>query len=268
VKNKQLLKDKKQYIRRITAFGIFVIAVMGIYFNPLYNYTGELTGSKTDKSHIIIAIDVGHSKTDPGAISSRGIAEYYFNLNLARLLYAELIAQGYKPFIINENGDNIKLIDRAGIAEKKFAQLLISIHHDSVQQNFLKSWIYNKKKYLYSDLYSGYSVFYSNSNRFAVNSLEFAKILASTLKRSGFIPTLHHAEVIKGENRNLISRDLGIYRVDDFVIIKRPKIPSVIIESGIIVNRDEEFLLSNKVYQKALINSLIKSIDLYENMNR
>ena len=40
------------------------------------------------------------------------------------------------------------------------------------------------------------------------------------------MPTFHHAEPIKGENRELVNRDLGIYRFDDLIVLKSAATPA------------------------------------------
>ncbi len=216
------------------------------------------------KSKIIIAIDIGHSKNKPGATSSKGISEYYFNFNIGKLLLNKLLAEGYtNAFIVNYQGDDISLKDRVNVANNKKADLFISIHHDSVQPKYLISWRHNKKQKFYCDLFSGYSIFYSNKNIVANKSLMFAKILGSKLTRNKLTPSLHHAEKLNGESRDLVNKPLGIYRVDDFGVIKSTKMPAVIFECGIIVNRNEELLLSNHAYKAIIATSIINSINVF-----
>ncbi|NTW72691.1 MAG: N-acetylmuramoyl-L-alanine amidase [Eubacteriaceae bacterium] len=216
------------------------------------------------KSLVVIAIDAGHSKAHVGAVSARGIGEYFYNHEIARLLRDELVRKGYtRSFFINDNGGDLSLRNRVDIANNKLSDLFISIHHDSVQPMYLKKWVYKGSERYYCDLYSGYSIFYSAKNIESKKSLLFANNLGGLLEKSDFSPSLHHAEKIKGENRLLINKDLGIYRVDDFGVIKSTKMPAVILECGVIVNRDEELLLSNKKNQKSLVSSIVKAIDLY-----
>ena len=117
------------------------------------------------QANFIIAIDIGHTKERPGAISARGIGEFYFNQNIAKLLYRELNQHGFmKAFIINEEGGNIILKERIQIAKEHNAHVLISIHHDSVQPQYLSSWNNEGTQLRYSDLFEGYSIFYSEKN--------------------------------------------------------------------------------------------------------
>ena len=73
------------------------------------------------------------------------------------------------------------------------------------------------------------------------------------MRRQGLTPTLHHAEPIKGENRELVNPDLGIYRFDDLIVLKSATMPAALLECGVIVNRAEEAeLLTEERQQKAV----------------
>ncbi len=81
-----------------------------------------------------VAIDIGHSASSPGAISARGVPEYNFNRNMARLLLAKLQQDPrFKgSFIVNDTGERVSLSSRPAVAESRGADLFLSIHHDSV----------------------------------------------------------------------------------------------------------------------------------------
>ncbi len=215
-----------------------------------------------NKEDFVIAIDIGHTKKRPGTLSSKGFREFCFNQNLAKLLLEDLTYRGFtQAFLINEDGADISLTDRTDIANEKRADLFISIHHDSVQPHYLSSWNYQSERHLYSDLFHGYSLFYSEKNENPESSLVFARLLGTELQNDGFTPTLHHAEKIKGENRELVDKERGIYRFDDLVVLKTAKMPAILLECGIIVNRNEETLLSKPEYQKKLVLSMTRAIE-------
>jgi len=60
-----------------------------------------------------------------------------------------------------------------------------------------------------------------------------------------------------------MDKELGIYRVDDFGVIKSTRMPSIILECGVIVNKKEEALLTNKKNQMKFASSIAKAIELY-----
>lgn len=220
--------------------------------------------NSASKSDFIVAIDVGHSLKRSGAVSARGKAEYEFNANMADHLLERLKKDGYaRSFVINHDGQDLTLRERADIANSRNASLLISIHHDSVQPQYLKPWLFNGVMRKYSDRYSGYSVFYSEHNSHSRMSLFFARLLGGAMRKAGFVQTLHHAEKIPGEGRNLIDAERGVYRVDNFGIVKAPRMPAVLIESGIIVNRKEEARLRNTEFRQNIISAISNAVDLY-----
>jgi N-acetylmuramoyl-L-alanine amidase len=221
----------------------------------------------SSKGNFIVAIDIGHSIKNHGATSARGIGEYHFNKRLAKRLHGALLKSGYpKAFLINETGADILLTDRVNMAKKKNADLLISIHHDSVQPHYLKEWYYKGKKYVYCDRFQGFSIFYSAKNQNPEKCLTFAKHLGGELVKNRLRPTLHHAEKIKGENRELVDQTKGIYRFDDLIVLKSSDIPSVLLECGIIVNPEEELRLNDVAYQQKIIRSIIAAIDHFFNL--
>ena len=209
----------------------------------------------------VVAIDVGHTKKDAGAISARGVAEYEFNQAMASAIIDRM--QGTKDiraFIVEADNGEITLAERTEIASQNNADLFISIHHDSVQEKYLKSWEYQNKKNHYSDEFDGYSIFASQKNRYSKESMLFAKMLGAKLRGGGFTPTLHHAEKIKGESRKLLDESLGVYLFDDLVVLKTASMPAILLECGVIVNRKEELLVSGEQFRNEFADLVIKSI--------
>lgn len=250
--NRALYGVKKFFHGNVSIFLLFLVLLI---------YSSD-TFSGCDKDTFTIAIDIGHTKHKSGAVSSRGIPEFYFNQNIAHLLLQELRRYGFKKtFIINEGGGNVSLTERTSIAAKLKSDLLLSIHHDSVQPQYLLSWVYQGKKFLYCDKFNGYSLFYSEMNHQLQSSLEFARLLGSELRSNLFVPTLHHAENIHGENRLLVDKENGIYQFNELIVLKTAEMPAVLIECGIITNRNEEILLSNPVYQKAIVLSIRNAVE-------
>jgi N-acetylmuramoyl-L-alanine amidase len=238
-------------------------AIIGLVFLGVFILLANGTGH-CGKADFVIAIDIGHSRAKPGAISSRGVGEFHFNKDLAVLLHHELVEAGFTgAFLINEDGSDMSLRQRADAANEKKAGLFISIHHDSVQPRYLSTWNHQGTNRAYSDKYRGYSLFYSEKNKEKEESFVLAGLLGSELRGKGLAPTLHHAEKIEGEGRELVDKDKGIYRFDDLVVLKTTTMPAVLLECGIIVNRDEEILLSDAAYRKTMVQALASAIETY-----
>lgn len=213
---------------------------------------------------ITVAIDIGHTKTNFGAVSSRGVSEYKFNYAIANVLLKKIIVnKNINAFIINPDGEKISLKKRTQVANEKGANLFISLHHDSVQQKYINYWNYKQKKNHYSDKFSGYSIFISNKNRQTEDSYRFAAFLGKELIDYGFIPTLHHAEKIKGENKKLLDSKKGIYEFDDLVVLKTAKMPAILLECGVIVNRKEELLVESDAFKEDMSNAIVNAVLKY-----
>ena len=134
-----------------------------------------------------VAIDIGHSKAQGGAVSSRGVFEYRFNRRLGGELFDLLQSSGFsRSFVINPGGADIRLIKRAEIANEENADLFLAIHHDSVKDGFLKEWVLDGKTEKFCDNFHGYSVFFSGKNAAAARSRTFALELGQTLLDAGF----------------------------------------------------------------------------------
>lgn len=194
-----------------------------------------------------ILIDPGHSPQTPGALSCAGEKEYKYNDLLAYRLKGALEKLGVKTSLTRNSGEHIDLERRAELSVGKDA--LISIHHDSVQPQFIS---YNKDGFPTSDYAEGFSLFVSSKNRNYARSLALAEAIGKALIAAGYKPSAHHADKIKGENRELLNRELGIYNFPDLVVLKRGEAPAALIEAGVIVNPKEEKKLRDIGYQQRL----------------
>jgi N-acetylmuramoyl-L-alanine amidase len=239
-------------------------SMSGFYDSTVADQSGSVVWTR--QSPAVIAIDIGHSKLDPGATSARGIPEFKFNHQLATELSMDLKKERFLlPFLINQKGDmngKNNLNDRIKIANAKKADLFISIHHDSVQEIYLKEEKTDGQTNYYSDEFSGFSIIYSENNAQKIRSLKFAKILGDELIKNGLKPSLHHAEDIPGERRHLVDAGRGIYNID-FLVVKETKMPAILLEAGIIVNREDELKLESQQYRQRINNSISKAISIF-----
>ena len=207
-----------------------------------------------------VAIDVGHSLSKLGALSARGRGEFLFNQSTARVIADGLKAAGADVKIINEKGNITGLVERTQEAEKWNADVFLSIHHDSVNDKYLETWEVEGKPQQYCDRFSGYCVLCSEKNLRAAESRAVAIELGSAMLNAGFKPAPHHHEAIKGENRPWIDQRTGVYEYTDLVVAKSGKLPSMLLECGVIVNRDEEMLVQTKEYQQRIAGAVAAAL--------
>jgi N-acetylmuramoyl-L-alanine amidase len=205
-----------------------------------------------------IALDIGHSSASPGAVSARGRGEFYFNRDLAVHLAAALADKRFEVRVINLDGAQTGLETRT--AKALGADLFISVHHDSAQPQYLSTWTYKDERHHYSDRFAGFSLFVSRRNSDPARSLACASAVGSALRQNGFAASLHHAEPIEGENRPLADAVNGVYYYDDLVVLRSATQPAILLEAGVIVNRDEEALLSRIDVQQSMSRAVAQGL--------
>lgn len=206
-----------------------------------------------------IALDIGHTPKKGGAVSARGVSEYEFNRRLVDELSQKLQFSRYaQSFVVNAEGNEITLPKRVELASQGEADLFLAIHHDSVKESYLKKWDIDGNTRKYCDDFHGYSIFISAKNAHAIESLAFANALGKSLLKAGFTPTLHHAAQ---ENRVVLDKEKGIYLFDDLIVLKAAKMPAVLLECGVIVNREEEKKLNDQQYRNRLIEAISNGIE-------
>jgi N-acetylmuramoyl-L-alanine amidase len=209
-------------------------------------------------NNFLVAIDIGHTKNRSGAISARGVPEYVFNERLSRELFTSLQdAHQFRSLLINPGGGDIGLVKRAQVANQRNADLFIAIHHDSVKDSFLKEWSFDGRMEKYCDDFHGFSIFFSRKNVAADQSKAFAMQLGGALVKAGFIPTLHH---LAQEHRPIIDPAKGVYAFDDLLVLKNAKMPAVLLECGVIVNRNEEQDLNSPKYRARMVVAIESAI--------
>jgi N-acetylmuramoyl-L-alanine amidase len=219
-----------------------------------------------DASKFRVIVDVGHTPEIPGAISARGVNEYDFNLKLAKVIERKLNEAGYaRTSLLLANGPAIpSLVRRIAQANQTSADLLISIHHDSVPQMFKAVWEFGGKKMEYSDRFRGHSIFVSADNANYQASLEFGKLLGAQMKARGLQYTPHYTQAFMGnKRRQLVDAESGVYRYDQLLILRHTRMPTVLLEAGSIINRDEEVLMGTEEHQAKIAGAVTEAVDRF-----
>jgi len=215
---------------------IFIILLM-----PIFAFSFDL------------AIDVGHTPKFFGTTSSTCQQEYNYNLALSKHVYS------YAKTKMKKTNINISIQEGETTFEDRYKSsinkdLFLSIHHDAMQEQFIKKDVNGCPNSNYA---SGFSLFISGKNLYYEKSLHYAKKIAKSLLLQGLKPTLHHAEPIQGENRQLIDKKLGIYVFDDLKVLKNAKSPAVLFEAGVIVNPIDEAKAKDKIQMDKIANAIL-----------
>lgn len=110
----------------------------------------------------LVAVDVGHTLSAPGATSARGRGEFEFNRDLAGQIASALGERGWEARMVNADGRIESLRARPQAAAG--AAFLLSVHHDSVNAFELSPWTWEGRALDYSDEFAGHSLFVSRDN--------------------------------------------------------------------------------------------------------
>jgi len=192
-----------------------------------------------------VAVDVGHYPEEPGVISASGRPELEFNRELAVEVRRSLEASGFEVRMI-ENQPRLEQRTR----QARGANLFVSIHHDSVRQRYLPE----------AQRFAGFSLFISRFNPQPQKSLACASAIGAELRAAGFTASRYHADPVLGENRPFADEANGVHFYDNLAVGRSAAMPSVLVEAGVIVNREEESRMKDPAVQRRLAEAIARGV--------
>ena len=216
----------------------------------------------------IIIIDPGHGGEDPGAIGPRKTMEKDVVLQIAKKLeYALNQKKGYRAFLTRNDDYYPSFKKRLRIAREYGANLFVSIHADASRSR----QVHGSSVYCLSttgassvaarllarqenlaDIVGGSESDQANDES---DPITLHMIQTETINMSKMLGTavLEHLKQISA---------IKFPRIQEaqFIVLKLPDIPSILVETGFISNPREELLLRNNRYQKQLALALSASI--------
>ena len=187
-----------------------------------------------------VAIDVGHFIEEPGATSARGLTEFELNRELSVDIESAARGRGLKTLLIGYDGFMSQLTRRTAAAAG--ADFFLAVHHDSVQPYLIRTWEYDGVERRFNDDHSGFSLFVSRKN--------------PALRKSLACASLYHADAIPGENKPFADKKNGVHYYDNLIVLKTARTPAVLLEAGVIVNRDEEMRMRSEEVRKRIANAV------------
>ena len=193
-------------------------------------------------------MDIGHYAAEPGAISASGRPEFEYNLALASELRSALEGARLRVRLIGERGDYAVLHHRTRDAAG--AVLFLSVHHDSIKERLLPE----------AHRFSGYSLFISRANPQHDRSLACASAIGAELRGAGFRPSRYHADPVLGENRPFADETNGVHYYDNLAVGKSATMASVLLEAGVIVNREEDTRMSDPGVRRRIAIAVTEGI--------
>lgn len=220
------------------------------------------------KTHpMVVVIDAGHGGKDPGAIGIGGVQEKNVVLAIAKQLYENINAKPGMRAVLTRKGDYyLELRQRLAIARENQADIFIAVHADAFQNGYSHGasvyavslrgasseaarWLAEKENY--SEL-AGVSL---NDKNDMLRGVLLDLSQTATMSASGLLGD----EIL--QNLSTFSK-LHYRHVERaaFVVLKSPDIPSVLIETGFISNRDDEKNLNKTGYQQKLADAISSGI--------
>lgn len=233
--------------------------------------------SSTPPARIInktIVLDAGHGGNDVGAVGPNRRYEKVINLNVTKYLYSILKQRGYKVYLTRTNDRFIKVMDRTVLANKKNADLFISVHTNSVP----------KEK---ANEISGIETFFLSPARSErakrVAALENKSDIRemSDSSKSVFLESLNRPRITASHkfaidvqagllqstrSKYKDTKDSGV-REGPFWVLVGAQMPSILVELGYVSHPEESRRLYSKDYQQLLANGIANGINAYFSKN-
>lgn len=223
----------------------------------------------------VIAIDAGHGGKDPGAIGKRGVKEKNVTLAVATQLAKYVNSNPrFKGTLIRSKDVFVDLDKRSEIARSHKADILISIHADSVASGSsargASVWVLSNNraqrensKVLKGDkgqLLSGVSEVLSSTDK-------QNPYLAATILSMSSDNTRSEGYNMGQEILNKLGKFTKLHKKEpihaSLAVLKSPDIPSLLIETGFLSNPYEEIQLNQPNYQKQIAYSIYQGIVAY-----
>lgn len=231
----------------------------------------ESKPTTTNKTQRIIVIDAGHGGKDPGCIGKGGTQEKTVVLSVAKKLKNKLEANGYKTYLTRSTDVYLKLGERAEFAEKKHADLFISLHANANPSRDMKGFsIYTLSEKASDEEAQKLADSENAADKIDVDGFEqFSKdirvALSSLQQRAVAELSEEYANgCAKSMNRASIEQQRGpSVRHAPFAVL-RSTVPGALIELGHLSNKSEEKLLKSDAHQNKLVDAIAKSVNSYD----
>ncbi|MBU6247058.1 MAG: N-acetylmuramoyl-L-alanine amidase [Xanthomonadaceae bacterium] len=220
---------------------------------------------------VIVAVDAGHGGIDPGAHGPHGTLEKNVTLAVARKLAAIINKQPGMQAVLTRNGDYfIPLKRRYEIAREKNADLFVSIHADAFKNGDARGssvwvlsprgktseaarWLADRENR--ADLIGGVSLDDKDDSLAAVlldlqqgYAMQASESIASNvLKALGKLGPTHRGYVERA----------------NFVVLRSPDVPSILVETAFISNPSEERKLRDPEHQTELAEAVMGGVRNY-----
>ena len=231
----------------------------------------EKAKPQTKQTQHVIVIDPGHGGKDPGCIGKSGVQEKTVVLSVAKKLKSKLDSAGYKTYLTRSNDSFLKLAERAEFAEKKRADLFISLHANANPSRDMRGFsVYTLSEKASDEEAQKLAESENAADKIDVNGFEqFSKdirVALSALQQHAVaeLSEEYANSCAKSLNRASIQQQKGpAVRHAPFAVL-RSTVPGALIELGHLSNKNEEKLLKSDNHQNKLVAAIVKSINSYD----
>lgn len=218
---------------------------------------------------IIVAVDAGHGGEDPGAKGAGDLYEKIVTLAIAKELVQLINASpGYSAFLTRSGDYYVSLRGRTQIARKKGADLFVSIHADAFNDPSAQGagvfalsqrgatsesarWLAQKEND--ADLVGGVSL--------GDMDPMLQEVLLDLSMTATVATSLDMGDKVIGQMKKVTKLHRGHVEQAGFVVLKNPDIPSLLVETGFITNRQEAQNLAKPEFRSKMAHAIFTGID-------
>ncbi len=226
---------------------------------------------KSSRKAYTIVIDAGHGGKDNGASCCSLKTEKKVVFSVASKLKQRLENKGYKVYMTRDDDSFVRLPKRTEFANKKKADIFVSIHANAAPEKRLDS------------IFKGIEIYYLSPAKTERAKAAAAKENAVMLKDKDFYTTNEYLSILSRE-KIVESHKLGLDvskmmlsnvrnsfgKVSDggvkpanFWVLVGAQMPAVLIETGYITHPTEGDNLINSYYKSLLAKGIAEGIERY-----
>ncbi|MBP3316370.1 MAG: N-acetylmuramoyl-L-alanine amidase [Alphaproteobacteria bacterium] len=226
--------------------------------------------STTPAKKYIIVVDAGHGGKDPGCIGRGGTREKDVVLSVAKKLKTKLDANGFQTYLTRGGDTYLKLAERAAIAERKKADLFISLHANANPSRKMKGFsIYTLSEKASDEEAKKLAEAENAADKIGVEGFtefeENIRIALSSLQQHAVaeMSEEYATGCAKYFKKSSIEQQPGPdVRHAPFAVL-RSTVPGALLELGHLSNAAEEKLLKSSAHQDKLVAAIVKSVKNY-----
>ncbi|OOP89950.1 N-acetylmuramoyl-L-alanine amidase family protein [Helicobacter pylori] len=243
--------------------------------NPIFIAEKNDTFIKTKrKKHKKIVLDAGHGGKDCGAMSANLVCEKDIVLEVVKFLHKELKKRGYSVLLTRDKDIYIDLVARTELANKKSADLFISVHANSIPKRSTSN-AHGIETYFLSTARSERArKVAEQENKDDVNLMDYfsKSLFLNSLNTQRLIVSNKLAidvqyGMLQSVRKNYPDVVDGGVREGPFWVLAGALMPSILIEIGYNSHAIESKRIQSKPYQKILAKGIADGIDSFFSKN-